>query len=68
MTSRARPNEADPAICFAEDTQPTSCDPNAAPVFWQQLAQADRLIMQVRSSLMGKVSPAPFIGGSLDLA
>ena len=65
---QARPNEVDPAIPFAEDTQHASYDSSAAHLFWRQLVQADRLITQFRSSFMGKVSPVHFFWGSFDLA
>nr|WP_167996094.1 DUF5996 family protein [Arthrobacter pigmenti] len=65
---QARPNEVDPAIPFAEDTQHASYDPDAANLFWRQLIQADRVIGQFRSHFIGKVSPVHFFWGAMDLA
>lgn len=67
-TIQARPNEVDPSIPFAEDTQHASYDAEAAHAFWRQLVQADRLIRQFRSSFSGKVSPVHFFWGGFDLA
>jgi hypothetical protein len=64
----ARPNEVEPAVPFAQDTQPGSYDAESAHLFWRQLLQADRVLREFRSSFMGKVSPVHFFWGSFDLA
>ena len=63
-----RPNEVEPAIPFAEDTQHSSYDPDAAHLFWKQLVQADRVMGEFRSHFTGKVSPVHFFWGAMDLA
>jgi Family of unknown function (DUF5996) len=65
---RARPNEVDPAIPFAEDYQHTAYDRHATELFWRQLLQADRVLGQFRASFVGKVSPVHFFWGAMDLA
>jgi hypothetical protein len=65
---RARPNEVDPAIPFAEDYGHASYDPRAAELFWRQLVQADRVIGQFRAGFGGKASPVHFFWGGMDLA
>ena len=62
------PNEVDPAIPFAEDTQHHSYDPAAVHRFWRQLVQADRVLHVFRGRYTGKVSPVHFFWGALDLA
>ncbi|WP_246442765.1 DUF5996 family protein [Rhodococcus triatomae] len=64
----ATPNEVDPAIPFAEDTEHRSYDADAVHLFWRQLLQADRLIHEFRSRFIGKVSPVHFFWGSFDMA
>jgi hypothetical protein len=65
---RARPNEVDPAIPFADDYEHATYDPRAAELFWRQLVQADRVIGEFRSHFVGKVSPVHFFWGGMDLA
>ncbi|MFI5714275.1 DUF5996 family protein [Nocardia sp. NPDC051750] len=67
-TIRARPNEVEPAIPFAEDHQHASYDSQAAYLFWRQLLHADRVIGRFRSHFVGKVSPVHFFWGAMDLA
>lgn len=62
------PNEVDPAIPFAQDTEHASYDPVAARLFWEQLMQAHRVMEQFRCHFVGKVSPVHFFWGSMDLA
>jgi Family of unknown function (DUF5996) len=64
---RARPNEVDPAIRFAEDYRHASYDPPAVELFWRQLLQAKRVIEEFRSGFVGKVSPVHFFWGAMDL-
>ena len=64
----AHPNEVDPAIPFAEDYEHAEYDADAAHLFWQQLVQAHRVILNFRASFAGKVSPVHFFWGALDLA
>lgn len=63
-----RPNEVDPSIPFARDTEHTSYDPEAAQAFWRQLMQASRVMSEFRSHFVGKASPVHFFWGSFDLA
>ncbi|WP_226344866.1 DUF5996 family protein [Agilicoccus flavus] len=63
-----RPNEVDPAIPFAQDTEHASYDPEAARLFWGQLTQPHRVLGEFRSHFVGKVSPVHFFWGALDLA
>jgi hypothetical protein len=65
---RARPNEVDPAIPFAEDHRHASYDPHAAELFWRQLLQANRVLGEFRAGFVGKVSPVHFFWGAMDLA
>jgi hypothetical protein len=65
---RARPNEVDPAIPFAQDTEHRSYDAESVHRFWRQLIQADRVLHKFRSYFIGKVSPVHFFWGALDLA
>ncbi|WP_269756147.1 DUF5996 family protein [Agromyces humatus] len=62
------PNEVDPAIPFAEDTEHASYDRAAARLFWEQLTRAHRVMEEFRSHFVGKVSPVHFFWGSMDLA
>ena len=65
---QSRPNEVDPALPFAEDSQHASYDRGAANLFWCHLLQANRVLGQVRSRFIGKVSPVHFFWGAMDLA
>ncbi|WP_212914794.1 DUF5996 family protein [Streptomyces sp. TS71-3] len=65
---RARPNEVEPAIPFAEDDRHASYDPEAAQLFWRQLVDANRVMGHFRSRFVGKVSPVHFFWGAMDLA
>ncbi|MHA7261711.1 DUF5996 family protein [Arthrobacter sp. TMN-37] len=65
---RPIPNEVDPAVPFAEDHDNRSYDHDAVHLFWQQLIHADRVLQGFRSSFAGKVSPAHFFWGGMDLA
>lgn len=64
----ATPNEVEPAIPFAQDTEHATYDPTAARLFWEQLIQAHRVMEEFRSHFVGKVSPVHFFWGSMDLA
>jgi hypothetical protein len=64
----ARPNEVEPAIPFAQDTEHHSYDGASAHLFWRQLLQANRVLYEFRSHFAGKVSPVHFFWGSFDLA
>jgi hypothetical protein len=64
----AGPDEADPAIPFAEDYEHASYDPEVAHLFWRQLLAASRVIEEFRSHFVGKVSPVHFCWGAMDLA
>jgi hypothetical protein len=65
---QAKPNEVDPEIPFAEDSQHRAYDAAAARRFWEQLIQADRVLHQFRAYFIGKVSPVHFFWGAMDLA
>jgi len=62
------PNEVDPAIPFAEDTEHASYDADAATRFWRALFQTDRVFKQFQTGFLGKVSPSHFFWGSFDHA
>jgi hypothetical protein len=62
------PNEVDPAIPFAQDTEHASYDPDAVHLYWKQLVQADRVMNDFRARFGGKVSPVHFFWGAMDLA
>ena len=64
----ASPNEVDPAIPFAEDTEHQSYDADAVHLFWQQLVQIERVFQLWRAGFAGKSSPVQFFWGSFDLA
>jgi hypothetical protein len=64
----ARPNEVDPAIPFADDTEHCSYDRRAVTQFWRQLIQADRVLTAFRAPFVGKVSPVHLFWGALDIA
>jgi hypothetical protein len=65
---RARPNEVDPAIPFAEDTIHRDYDGDAVRLYWRQLIQAHRVLTVFRARFAGKVSPVHYFWGSPDLA
>ncbi|MHC5011605.1 MAG: DUF5996 family protein, partial [Planctomycetota bacterium] len=62
------PNEVDPAIPFAEDTEHASYDAAAANRFWRVLIQTDRVFKHFQTGFLGKVSPSHFFWGSFDHA
>jgi len=64
----ATPNEVDPAIPFALDTEHCSYDAESVRLFWRQLIQADRVLGEFRARFTGKSSPVHFFWGALDLA
>lgn len=64
----ASPNEVDPAIPFAEDTEHASYDGDAAHRFWRVLLQTDRVFKHFQTGFLGKVSPSHFFWGSFDHA
>ena len=63
-----RPVEVETAIPFAEDTEHSSYDGEAANRWWRALVQADRVFKRFRSGFCGKQSPVHFFWGSFDLA
>jgi Family of unknown function (DUF5996) len=65
---RPVPVEVEEAIPFAEDETHASYDPDAAQLFWGQLAQADRVLRAFRARYTGKVSPVHVFWGALDMA
>ena len=68
VSIHATPNEVDPAIPFADDTEHCSYDAEAVRLFWRQLIQADRVLGEFRGRFSGKSSPVHFFWGALDLA
>lgn len=64
----AVPNEIDPAVPFAEDSEPRTCDPDSARRLLGALLAADRVFRLFRSGFVGKASPVHFFWGSFDLA
>ena len=68
VTIHGSPNEVDPAIPFAEDTEHASYDPDAANRFWRVLVQTDRVFKRFQTGFVGKVSPSHFFWGSFDHA
>lgn len=63
-----RPNEVDPSIPFAEDTEHKAYDSQSVDRFRQALVQTDRVMQQFRAGFVGKCSPVHFFWGSFDLA
>lgn len=64
----AAPNEVDPAIPFAENTQDKSYDPTAANNLWQAMLKANHVFHRFRSAFVGKSSPVHLFWGAFDLA
>ena len=62
------PNELPEPICFSQDDQHASYDPDAVQRFFQILVNADRVFKQFRTAFLGKASPVHFFWGSFDLA
>jgi Family of unknown function (DUF5996) len=62
------PNELPEPICFSQDIQHASYDPDAVRRFLQILENADRVFKQFRTGFLGKASPVHFFWGSFDLA
>ncbi|WP_265443475.1 DUF5996 family protein [Flexivirga meconopsidis] len=62
------PNEVDPAVPFAEDTEPRPYNASAAQTFWRQLVAVQRTFMIWRAGFAGKDSPTQLFWGSLDLS
>ena len=64
----AVPNEVDPAVPFADDTEARPYDADAVRAFWQALVHADRVFTAFRGGFQGKCSPVHLFWGGLDLA
>lgn len=62
------PNEVDPSIPFAEDTEHDAYDAASVTCFHQALVRTDRVMKQFRAGFRGKCSPVHFFWGSFDLA
>ena len=62
------PNELPEPICFSQDHQHASYDPDAVRRFLQILVNVDRVFKQFRTAFLGKASPVHFFWGSFDLA
>ncbi len=68
VTIRAKPDEVENPIPFAEDRTHKSYDPEYANRHWRLLVQADRVFKEFRARCIGKCSPVHFFWGSFDLA
>ena len=62
------PNEVDPAIPFAQDTEHHSYDSGSVDRFRQALLLSDQVMKVFRARFIGKCSPVHFFWGSFDLA
>lgn len=62
------PNEIDPAIPFAQDTEQRAYDPDAVRTWWQQLLSISRVFTIWRAGFAGKDSPVELFWGSMDLS
>src|ERR1700694_1314409 len=62
------PNELPEPICFSQDIQHASYDPDAVQRFLPILENADRVFNQFRTGFLGKASSVHFFWGSFDLA
>jgi len=56
------------AIRFEQDHRHATYDGDAAHLFWQAMAQADRVFHEFRARFIGKCSPVHFFWGGFDLA
>jgi hypothetical protein len=63
-----RPNELDPAVPFAEDSELRAYDRDSASRLLAALLDADRVFRLFRSGFLGKASAVHFFWGSFDLA
>ena len=63
-----KPNEVDPCVPFAKDTEHDAYDAGSVDSFRQALVQTDRVMKQFRAGFRGKCSPVHFFWGSFDLA
>lgn len=64
----ARPNEIDPAIPFAENTEHTTYDPEMAHNLWKAMLKVNGVFNQFRTEFVGKASPVHLFWGAFDLA
>jgi hypothetical protein len=62
------PNEVDPAIPFAENTQPCTYNPDAMHTIWLALIRIHNVFTDFRAGFLGKCSPVHFFWGGFDLA
>lgn len=62
------PNEMEPAIPFAENTQNKSYGKDAIAAIWQSMLRANEVFTRFRSDFVGKVSPVHLFWGAFDLA
>ena len=63
-----KPNEVDPSIPFAKDTENKSYDAASVDRFRRALVNTDCVMKQFRAGFRGKCSPVHFFWGSFDLA
>jgi len=64
----ARPNEVDPSIPFAENTEQGEYDEQKVKDFWQAMVSINNVFLKFRSSFIGKCSPVHLFWGAFDLA
>ncbi|MDW3191426.1 MAG: DUF5996 family protein [Cytophagales bacterium] len=64
----ARPNEMEPAIPFAKNTEHTDYDPEMATALWQAMLKVNGVFNQFRTEFVGKASPVHLFWGAFDLA
>lgn len=62
------PNEVDPSVPFAQNSEDASYDPQAVQDFHRALVNSERVMQQFRAGFRGKCSPVHFFWGSFDLA
>jgi hypothetical protein len=68
VTIWTTPVEVPDPIPFEKDQKHAAYDPEYAQRFWRILAQASRVLTDLRSRFTGKVSPVHFFWGAFDLA
>lgn len=64
----AHPNEVNPSIPFAQDTEHKSYDAEAVTTFWRQLLRMEQVFGAWRAAFIGKDSPVQLFWGSMDLS
>ncbi len=62
------PNEMEPSIPFAENTENKSYDKQSVVDFWQAAVSTHNVFLKFRSDFIGKCSPVHFFWGAFDIA